>query len=386
VLLFRTFLRDEALVRANGDVHQYASTSYALLAGHGGDTSGYYPPLANIVFITAYLNPLPMPFHRSMILLMMIWAGLGTLFTALYLRVSDLKWVMFAIPLSIALLEPSVFFARFDFFPMLLILLACLSQRRQKEGYAGALLAGATLLKFSPVFLFPLFHVLTPLERRRHFWLSAGAAGGAILLLHVLLAGPEQTIQSVAGFVGLRAGHPVYSLATASSIDLFIRKLLGGNGTIEWIGPNIGHFNTGLPVWMPSFLLLLCGGGSLVIAWMAARNPARGENILLYASAVLLWVLFATPLLTMHYYLWVLPVIFLWWLETADTMPRVERRHVIIGVLASAVALLGQYFYPHAYFDLVDRQTDITVTLNLIRNLLVLWLMAEVLKVANRAH
>ncbi len=374
------FLRDEIFIRQNGDMRQYERSAITLLQGSESQAS-YYPPLANLVFMGAVLNPLDMPFHRSMLLMTVLWGLLGILFVCSWLQPSDCRWPMFAVPLSIALLEPSVFFARFDFFPMLAILLACLAHRRGRHGSAGVFLAAGILLKFAPIFLLPLFHVMTPRSKRSVFWLSAGLTCLVTATLLVALSGTSSAL-SLSGFAKLRAGHPVYALATASSIDLFVRMITGGTSDIRWLPPNLGHFNVGLPFYMPMLLLVLLAAGAFWVARRASKDPLRDHHLLPYVSAVLLWTLFTTPLLTMHYYLWVLPILFLWVFEAAEYRG-VDASLLTVGILTVFVALLGQYAYPHGYFDLVDFQRPLAVTLNLLRNMLVFFLLLAIVRTTN---
>lgn len=368
------FHSDEVHIARNGDVQQYRMAALALI--HPDEVSSinaaYYPPLANIVFVVAFLESMELPFHRSMIVLMIFCLLCAVIYIYSWLKPSDLRWFIFSILLSIVLLEPSVFFARFDFFPMLTILLACLSFRQKRYASAGGFLMAGVLLKFSPIFLFPLFHILTPAKKRIHFWKGATIVLVLVFALFAVISRSSLFIY-LENFSSLRAGHPVYALATASSIDLFLRMLFGSSGHIKWLDPNLGHFNVGLPIFMPALLLICSVLGALYIAYAAMKNNGK-EHIFLYASAVLLWLLFMTPLLTMHYYLWVLPLLFFWFFETVEQRG-IQLVNISIALLAITVALLGQYFYPYAYFDLVDRQTHITVTLNFVRNALVFVLL-----------
>lgn len=377
------FLAYEPAIRQNGDIAEYrteAEQIAALRQGQDVTLTQYYPPLANVVFYVAYNNVFGMPFHRGLLFTVLLACILAGGFVVEFLGKEDLQYVMLAVPATIALLEPAVFFARFDAFPMLAILLVWLCMRRGRFGYAGAFLVIGILVKFSPIFLAPLVYACTPKEKRRELFLGMGMTLVAIGALMTVVLTARGMMNILAGFLSLRAGHPPYVFSRISSIDLFVRMLLGTKGAIQWIPPNIGHFNVGFPSWTPLALQFLSVAGALLIAKIARNDALRLKNMALYISAVMLWVLATTPLLTMHYYLWILPIPLAWFLEETERTQSVKTSQFCVGILTVIVALLGQYFYPYAYFDLVNHQTPITVSLNLLRNLLTFLLVIACLQ------
>ncbi len=376
------FLKYEPTIAVNGDVIAYQRTAIMinrLRAGTITQVPNYYPPLANLLFLSAENNILNLPFHRALLLLFLLAMVGSCAFLFLNMEDDTLKWFIVAVPGAIALLEPAVFFARFDFFPMLGIVLGALALRKRMYRTAGVFLMLGCLLKLSPAFLIPLFHVLVPAGRRRDLWMGMCLAAAGVLGASFLLLGVGVTLQSMASFFTLRTAYPPYALATASSIDLFVRMLAGGTGKIEWVGPDLGHFNTGLPVMLSSALLLLCIVGAGSIAFLALRDKKREENSLLYVSATMLWILFATPLLTMHYYLWILPLPLLWLGERMEKTWRLRLPELTAGIGVFALGLLGQWTYPTLYFDLVDRQLPLAVTVNFLRNALCLVIVIALL-------
>ena len=376
------FLRYESAIAGNGDIMAYKRTAIminGLRAGIVTTVPNYYPPLANLLFLSAENNILGAPFHHALLFLFLTAMGGACVFSLLPMEERILAWFTVTVLGAIALLEPAVFFARFDFFPMLGIVLAALSLRRRMYGAAGAFLMLGCLLKLAPVFLIPVFHVLVPAGHRRAFWTGMLLTATGVLGASFLLLGVRVTLQSMGAFFTLRTAYPPYALSTASSIDLFVRMLAGGTGKIEWIGPDLGHFNTGLPVTLSAGLLLLSVVGAGYIAFLASRDRKRDENGILYISATMLWILFATPLLTMHYYLWILPLVLLWFVERLEHTWRLRLPELCAGLGAVALGLLGQWTYPTLYFDLVDRQMPLAVTVNFVRNALCLAIVISLL-------
>ncbi len=377
------FLAYEPAIRQNGDIAEYRTEAEQIAALHDGQDvtlTQYYPPLANVVFYVAYNNVFGMPFHRGLLFTVLLACILAGGFVVEFLGKEDLRYVMLAVPATIVLLEPAVFFARFDAFPMLAIVLVWLCMRRERFAYAGAFLVIGILVKFSPIFLAPLVYACTPREKRRELFLGMGMTLVAMGALMTVVLTARGMMNILAGFLSLRASHPPYVFSTISSLDLFVRMLLGTKGVIQWIPPNIGHFNMGFPSLTPFALQLLSLTGALLIAKIAQNDTLRSKNMALYVSAVMLWVLATTPLLTMHYYLWILPIPLAWFLEETEKTKQVKPWQSCVGILTVIVALLGQYFYPYAYSDLVNRQTLITVSLNLLRNILTLLLAFACLK------
>ena len=377
------FLEYQTAISVNGDIMAYKRTAVTINAIRSGKTvevPNYYPPLANILFLSAENNMLSLPFHRALLLLFIGALGGACVFLSLTVGDHVLRWLIVAIPATIALLEPAVFFARFDGFPMLAIILAALSFRKKLYGFAGGLLMLGCMLKLAPVFLIPVMHFIVPRGQRRRFWGGLGLAALGVLCTSFIILGFGVTLESIAAFFTLRTAYPPYALSTASGVDLFVRMLSGGTGVIEWIAPDIGHFNTGLPVWISPILLLIAAAGAGWITLLASRDPRREQNVVLYVSATMMWLLVATPLLTMHYYLWVLPLILFWFLEQAERAWKITFWHGIAGASAIAVALLGQWTYPTLYFDLVDHQTALAVTVNFLRNAVAFLLVVALLK------
>ena len=73
----------------------------------------------------------------------------------------------------------------------------------------------------------------------------------------------------------------------------------------------------------------------------------------------------------MHYYLWALPFVFLWCLESVE---KGTRNHWVpaLAVLATLIALIGQYCFPYSYTQLIYQVGWLPILANLVRNLLVL--------------
>ena len=375
IYLLSNFLRYENVIAGNGDIAAYERSAVmmnALRAGVSSDTPNYYPPLANILFLSAENNILGLPFHRSLAVLFLITGITAIVYLWMTGAKNDSWWTAIAILGSITLLEPAVFFARFDFFPMLMILLACLSLRTKRVMAAGVFLILGCALKVAPVFLIPLFFVSIPTERRQEFWTGMMLGFAGVIIGSFGLLGVQATIDSLTSFFVLRTSMPPYALSGAASIDIFVRMLFGSQGTVQWIEPDLGHFDTGLPIVLSPILLLLSAGGAVLFAISASRIRNPEQHILLTASAVLFWLLFATPLLTMHYYLWVLPLPILWFLERIENTRTVRPIAALVFACTLLIGALGQWTYPHLYFDLVDRGTPLAITVNVVRNLLVL--------------
>ncbi len=388
IILLASFLTGAHLIPLNGDLIGYAAIADDIESISEGGKSVYsgfyhYPPLANIVFLVAKKNTFGVLPYDAGLLITMILAAVGSILFAIeFLKAADLRWAFFAILLSVVLLEPNTFFARFDFFPTLAILFAMLSVKRERYAAAGVLLGAGILLKFAPVFLVPIFLVYIPRKKWLRFFVGMLSIALLVWLTYDLILGWGATTDSLIHFVMTRQRQMIYIFSTFSSIDLVLQKIVGSRSSVVWIEPILGHFNADFPVILPNILQGISGLGALLIAWHASRQPRREDHLPLYIAATLFWLLFSTSFVTMHYYLWALPFVFLWCLEKNEAEPR-NRWILVLTVLATAIAVLGQYCFPYSYIDLVMQQGWLPIIANVVRNFLVFAITMACLKAAH---
>lgn len=387
LFLLASFLTGGHRNGINGDLAGYMNIALDIQHHRLGSDGLYYhfhhyPPLANLLFLVAQLNAFTLPYDWGLLFTVLIAGVSGLLFIFDSLKPDDARWTFLAILISIGLLEPTTFFARYDFFPMFCMMLCALCLRRERWTEAGAFLGAAVMLKFAPVFLIPLALAMTPKSDRLRIIGGMAIAFIGTWILCDLIIGPGETLKSLIGFAEVRQSQPPYIFSTAASIDLFVKKLIGSKATVVWLDPNLGHFVSDMPVILPTLLQILSVAGTLVIAWIGLKDRKRREHLMPYFAATIFWLLFATPFTTMHYYLWGLPFAFLWFLEETDRTGKPGFWTASVAVLAAAVSLIGQYCFPYGYYDLVLHQSWLPVLLNMIRNCAVLALCIACLKAA----
>ncbi len=380
-ILATSFLTGAHISPINGDLRGYADIANAMITvGKGTWISFYsfyfYPPLANIVFLIAKYNTFTvLPYDWGLLITNIFCAFAGILFILDHLKRADLRWLFLSILITIVLLEPSIFFARYDFFPTLALLLTALCIRQEKFLSAGLMLGAAFMLKFAPIFLLPLGFALIPRKKWGRFLSGFFSVCIVTWILYDLLLGWGATLDVFQGFFHFRSEQLIYIFSTTGSIDFFVKKLLGSQATVVWLDPNLGHFVDDFPSFMPLLQQGWTVLGCAIIALHAYRNEQRRDDILLYFGASVLWILFSTSFCNNHYYLWGLPFVFLWCLEQAEDGKRSTFLMGIMAVTAGMIALLGQYSFPYGYYELIWDQSWLAVTANLFRNLLVFGLV-----------
>ena len=387
-LLLMSFLSGDHISSMNGDLRGYMEVArdiklVALESWKSYYSLYFYPPLANITFLIADYNRFKvLPYDWGLLITNLCFALAGYLYIVDILSRRDARWVFFAILLSILLLMPSTFFARYEFFTTFLLLLSALSVRRGKTAFSGFFLGAAVMMKFAPLFFLPVFLALIPRGKWRRFLAGFGVAIIVPCLLYEAILGPGATFDLFKGFFAFRAKQSVYIFSTFGSIDFTVARILGSIATVVWLDPNLGHFVMDFPSITPTLLQLLSLAGEIIIAIIVWKDPLKQENILLYIGAAVFWLLFSTSFCNMHYYLWGLPFVFLWLLERAESGQKLTRRHAGLLIVTIAIALLGQFMFPYAYYLLMYYQTPIAIIANLLRNLLVFAVTIACLKFA----
>jgi hypothetical protein len=277
-----------------------------------------------------------------------------------------------AIALAPLLLGPMVL-SRFDYWPAavtgIAVALVVSGQRR----WAAVALGIAIAIKVYPAALVPLLLVDAWRARgRREAAICGGLIVGAALLLYVpfLFASPSGVWDSV----HKQTGRPLQIETLGSALLLAGHHLfgLGVSVTNSFGSQNLSSRFSGIAAKLTTVLEL----GALVAVWVAfgRSKEDRREAFLRYgAAAVVAFVAFG-KVLSPQFMIWLVPLVALVG----------GRRGVVAGGLLGLALWLTLYWFPGRYWAFVDDLKPALTTIVLLRDLLLVAVVAVLLRPVRR--
>jgi hypothetical protein len=277
-----------------------------------------------------------------------------------------------AIALAPLLLGPMVL-SRFDYWPAAVtgvtMALAVSGRRR----WAAVALGAAIAIKVYPAALVPLLVVDAWRARgRREAVLCAGLVVGAALLLYVpfLFASPSGVWDSV----HKQTGRPLQVETLGSALLIAAHHLFGlGVSVSNGFGSqNLASRFSGVVAKLTTLVEL----AALVTVWIAfgRTKDDRSEALLRYgAAAVVAFVAFG-KVLSPQFMIWLVPLVALVG----------GRRGLVAGGLLALALWLTLYWFPGRYWAFVDELKPGLTTIVLLRDLLLVAVVAVLLRPVRR--
>ena len=268
------------------------------------------------------------------------------------------------------LLLGNVILTRFDLWPAALVLaaLAALVWRRDRLGFG--LLGLAVAAKLYPAVLVPL--ALSYVWRRRGrrealVCLAISAGVVALAFLPFLVLAPD----GVAYSFGRQLGRPLQIESLGSSFFLAAHHLFGldlemrsghGSQNLDGVGPAVAG-------------ILLSLAQLAVLAWIWLRRPGTAEELVRWSAAALVAFVALGKVLSPQFLIWLAPVV-----------PLVAgRRGLRASVLLAVALVLTQLWFPYRYWDLALEFDGAASALVLVRDLVLVALLAVLVRDSRRA-
>ncbi len=307
--------------------------------------------------------------YRHVFELLMWLCGAGALAAMLVaLRALGRRLGSLAAALLFAALAPlllgSVVLSRFDLLPAALTAaaLAALLTGRERVGCAALGLGAAA--KVYPAVLLPLALAYVWRRRgRREALLGAGAFAGVVaaFVLPFALVAPGGLWDSFS--VHATRGLQIESLG--ASVMLAAHQVAGLDLTV--VSSSGSQNLSGGAADVLAALQTLLQLSAVVAIWVAfARGPADRERLVRYSAAALCAFVALGKVLSPQFLIWLLPIV-----------PLVRgRRGAAASALLGASALLTQLWFPSRYWDLADDLAAAPSWFALMRNLVLLALVA----------
>ena len=262
------------------------------------------------------------------------------------------------------LLLGSVVLSRFDLWPATLTLaaLAALLAGRLRIGHG--VLGLAVAAKLYPAVLMPIAVAYAwKREGRREALRCAGTFAGAaaLVFLPFLILSPGGVWDSVTR----QASRPLQIESIGSALLLAAHQAFGLDITMD-----SSHGSQNLEGALPDALAVAQSASQalvLVAVWAVfARGPAEPERLVLASAAALTAFVALGKVLSPQFLIWLVPLV---------PLVRGRRGLVASGLLAFAMALT-QLWFPYRYWDLALRFDEVASWLVLVRDLVLLALLA----------
>jgi hypothetical protein len=374
VLLHHGFFRDNPIV----DTPIYQRYGSAVDDGRVPyrDFALEYPPGALPVFVLPALGDVDAETFRVRFETLMAFFGevilgcLGITLVALGAGTRRLLGVLGFAALAPLALGPVVL-SRFDLWPVALVAaaLAALVTGRLRLGHL--VLGAAVAAKLYPAVLAPLaVAYVWRREGRREAFVCAGVLAGvvALVFLPFVALAPDGVWDSVWN----QASRPLQIESLGSGLLLAAHHAFGTGVTME---PSHGSQNlagTGPDVLAVAQTILQAA--ALLAVWILfARGRAGRERLLLASASALVAFVALGKVLSPQFLLWLIPIV-----------PLVSgRRGLIASLLLGAALVLTQLWFPYRYWDLALGFAAFPSWLVLVRDLVLVALLALLLRDLN---
>ncbi|HZQ50033.1 MAG TPA: glycosyltransferase 87 family protein [Candidatus Dormibacteraeota bacterium] len=283
----------------HADIGLYHSYAMAAFTTHGAHRLPVeYPILALLPFA---LTLLPAPDYGVAFVAAMAALVLAT-FIVVWRCVRPDRARAFVLYLLLA--GPWLLFGRFDLFPALVVLLATIAATANRRLVAYALLATGVLLKLYPLVLLPLFVI----DQRRAGEGYASTAAGVALFGAIVAAGVAASALLDPSAVLSPITYAVSRPVEAESLPATVLWLLSGfhsPGDVAHSFNSVNVVSSGAPAVVAAFGLAAVVGLVAVYALqLAGRLSLRAACI-----AALLVVILCNRVFSAQYMVWVVPLV-----------------------------------------------------------------------------
>ncbi len=369
-LLLIAFLASAAstvsLVREAADIHVYESIAknvQSFLNGQTMSASSEYPPLATSFFSWIAHNSLGTDFAVAWLIVLVSAVSATALYTAWFCGLRSSLQFLMAILVSFWLLGDDVVYARFDIYLFLLCFLSWRAHCAQRHVAAGCFLGLATCLKAIPILAIPMLIVSTPKQERMRAVTGLLAAGILAGVLCWATLGIPYTVKNVLYFVQYHHERGVLIESMWSGVAMLFANIAGQMSTTGF--DHMSITNTDIPSAVATIAKgLILGFTLLMIVLMMLRRPEKRE----YGPAMivlLLGFLGLSPVLSPQFFVWVVPLLLFWSLETLGKGRRIGAA-LVVGGIGIGMAAGTQWIYPDHYFGMVGQEKLLpTIILNL---------------------
>lgn len=302
-----------------GDVNLYRDIGNRVEAVHDGtrdELQSEYPPLATSVFWIA--SRIPLASGEAWALVVFAFVALSAAYVAAVGKEYDNVALAVGIFLSVQLLSVDLGFGRFDILIALLLALTWVSFRAGRYGMSGFFLTVASLLKVVPVFLIPFLLVSMPKSglRRASIGIAAGAVFSTLFPLAVLR--PSTFADNLAYFLRYHGERGVQHESTLSGLNALYLWLQGVKPNVVFSHGALENASvTPLIPKIATILILSFLACAFAVTWMKVqkRKPVAFDTLIL---SLLFGMLSLAPVLSPQYFMWVLPLAYLWCVDRVE--------------------------------------------------------------------
>lgn len=321
-----------------------------------------YPPLALPVFLVpAAVTHTGSAYRTVFELLMLACGGALLAFVAVASRGSAAALGLVAV---FPLLLGTVVLTRFDLWPAALTMAALAAFLRSRDRLGAGVLGAAFAAKLYPAVLLPLAVAWVWRRKgRREALVALGvfAAVAAACFVPFLAIAPHGVVASV----GRQLGRPLQIESLGAGLLLAAHQALGlgitmrsGSGSQNLVGT--------LPDALAVVQSILQAAG-LVFVWTRfARGPAEPERLARHSAAAVVAFVALGKVLSPQFLIWIVPLVAL-----------VRGR---AAMLLAAALVVTQLWFPFRYWDLVREFDPLASWLVLVRDLLLVALLVELLR------
>ena len=371
-------------VRALNDMNVYRRISADISKNREtGVLQSEYPPLASSFFWIVERQPFIRAFALSWFVAIFLAVVFGCIYAARRLQPIDILSFPAALLGSAVLLGPELHFGDYDVFVALFLFFAWRTHQRKLFADSGGFLAVAGFLKLVPFIVAPVLYLLTPRNERRKF-LRGFLVGTAVsVVIPLLVLGPSMTIANTRHMLAYHGGRGIQAETTWSGLDILYRAVIGEISTMD---PRAGGYdNISISPHIVIVSLLVSVAGILFLIWWAwkKRGSSNVDQSLPFFLSFL-WLFGFGSVLSPQYFVWILPLMFVWGLEGLWSKTSLVWSTAFLLTLA-VLAMCTQWIFPLHYYEFLNQNNLFNTAVFTVRNVamfvlmgLLLWRMTRV--------
>jgi hypothetical protein len=331
------------------------------------DTAVEYPPGALPAFVLpALLSDDHEGFARVFAGLMVLCGAAAIVLCAFALARVGAGSGRLLLPATAPLLVGALLLTRFDLYPTALAVGALAALLAGRDRLGAGVLGGAIAVKLWPAVLLPLLVAWCWRRRGRReaaVCLALALAVVAVLFLPFFVASPEEVARSV----WRQLDRPLQIESLGSALLIASHHVAGL--PLGWESSHGSQNLTGAVSVVAAVVLTLAQVAVLVWLWVRfARGPAEPARLARYAAASVVAFVALGKVLSPQFVIWLLPLV-----------PLVAgRRGLVACALLAAACLLTRGWFPDRYWSLVFDFDQRASWFLLVRDLLLLALLATV--------